>query len=1761
MFMKKVYYFIMSSLFVLYLLQYTIAASAPPTWRKNFSWARVKGPRQLSSNPRMPVLGPSPAATAAFQAARAYLKDWQESVAAVWAGAESDPIIFAVAATAASCPATTDGALTVSGFSGGVGPYQVSLDGGKTYGLDMVFHQLAGGIYPVRVKDATGKVSAVQESVVGWQQEISFKVVFENAGCGSDAGGEIAFQDPVGGTAPYTYSINGGQTYFSAPGFSHLQAGQYLVQVKDAKGCSSQIQSVLLQQGKPTLTVSSTGASSKGSSTGTITAQAEMPLSSGGEMMSLAWGQPVHFQAYAKSFSPITQVSTLTFNQSPAVVGAIGQPISYAIEVYNAAARVWESVYSYGGQDHNSGGVWEDVYSGGVWDQVYSESDFSAISLAQLAVSFPEKPLVTGVRLRSGVAHENSFRNFFGTVLTLSGTSNTPETYSYSIDGGLTFQSSGYFTGLPAGTYTVLARNSKGCMSPGRQVTVAEPPALVLEINQHNPTCTEPESGSITLRGSGGTVIAPTGSPYTYNLLWPGADSFNKLTIPFPSSLTYLSKISFSAPGYPGAQVMSMDGQPLAYQLDLYHPGTGVWENVYTAQTLTGDFFSGNSIAFSPLTEASQIRFSARDQVNQVFSGFDKLQLQLEGTRYEGGTSYQYSIDGGRTYQAGNAFTGLKAGPYHVAVKDARGGVKTDTVNITLAAPCPNLSFALQTAGAGCDGAANGVITLSGFTGGRRPYQFSSDSGKSYQSDSIFVKLAAGSYPMVIKDALERVSPAQEAIIAAQKALSFHLTFLHPSCGGTADGKITIDGPAGGTAPYSYSIDGGATFAAAPEFQDLKAGIFQVQVKDALGCRSKSQAVSLQDRQMVLSVNPVQATCAGSSTGSIQLAASTPIVSGGQIGLLSWVAPASFKNSSRTFTPVSNATALRFNQSDARVGSPGQYNSYTIDVYNTQSSVWEHVYSYSDVGVISLSELEVSLPGSYGVGGIRFSSTSGPADIFQGFEGAVLAFSGSRKEPETYAYSIDGGATYQSAGYFTGLPGGTYPVAVKDAKGCVLTDTVRLQVPLSTVKLEAMAAVCLSQAAFNLAGGSPGGGYYTGKGVSGNQFDPLLAGVGNHAITYVYQSAAGCIDSARTTLTVLPLPEVMSGQEALVLASGEARQIGPAPITGYTYQWQPSMGLSDATLANPVLSLSNPGLQDLSRVYQLTVTNPAGCASVASVTVTVKAAQAVTLALDSVWGSQNAEITVPIRVKNFKNILSLQGSIQWDSRVATFVGVASEGLPGLNSASFGQTAVANGVLTFSWHEANASPVTFSDGAVIFALKLKLIGAPGAATAITITSTPVPIEVTDNSLTPVPVTTKAGTANIHKEVTVAGVVRSPLGTPLSNVAVKATISGKGGQISTTPASGAFSFKLLADQPFTAAPISRKEVAETNGITTLDIVQVQRHILNTQLLSSPYRIIAADVNSSGSVTTLDIVLMRALILRNIASFPDNRMWAFVKSDYAFANPALPFPYDSTRTYSKALELSGQDFIGIKLGDVNDSWDAATARIQVAGDVIVNPEDLTATRGAEVVVPVKVRDFAEVSGYQFTLHWDPAVLEFSGVAPGAVDGVYGRHSASQGTLTTLWTESMGTSLSLEDGTKLFGLRFKVVGENGSQSKVEIGSSLTRSVAYTGSLKQLNIQSRPALVKVKKPAYALYQNYPNPFQKQTTLHFELAEEQQVQLTIYNLLGQQIKQFQGRYAAGEHFVTWRGDDAAGNALSEGTYYGRMQAGKFTGSIQIIHVK
>ncbi|HEY3412574.1 MAG TPA: hypothetical protein VGM51_05865 [Armatimonadota bacterium] len=238
-----------------------------------------------------------------------------------------------------------------------------------------------------------------------------------------------------------------------------------------------------------------------------------------------------------------------------------------------------------------------------------------------------------------------------------------------------------------------------------------------------------------------------------------------------------------------------------------------------------------------------------------------------------GGTSpYSYSIDG-TNFGASGTFSGLAAGSYTVTVKDANGCTTTQAVTITQPAAALSASITAQT-NVACFGDKTGSVTVAG-TGGTSPYSYSID-GTNFGASGTFSGLAAGSYTITVKDANGCTTTQAVTITQPAAALSASITAqTNVACFGDKSGSVTVAG-AGGTIPYSYSIDG-TNFGASGTFSGLAAGSYTVTVKDANGCTT-TQAVTITQPNSALSASAksTDVGCAPVSAGSV-----TVTVSGG----------------------------------------------------------------------------------------------------------------------------------------------------------------------------------------------------------------------------------------------------------------------------------------------------------------------------------------------------------------------------------------------------------------------------------------------------------------------------------------------------------------------------------------------------------------------------------------------------------------------------------------------------------------------------------------------------------------------------------------------------------------------------------------------------------------------------------------------------------------------------------------------------------------
>jgi hypothetical protein len=272
--------------------------------------------------------------------------------------------------------------------------------------------------------------------------------------------------------------------------------------------------------------------------------------------------------------------------------------------------------------------------------------------------------------------------------------------------------------------------------------------------------------------------------------------------------------------------------------------------------------------------------------------------------------------------------------------------------------------------------------------------------------------------------------------------------------------------------------------------------------------------------------------------------------------------------------------------------------------------------------------------------------------------------------------------------------------------------------------------------------------------------------------------------------------------------------------------------------------------------------------------------------------------------------------------------------------------------------------------------------------------------------------------------IAGRVITPTKKEIQKVVIKLnTASSKDSLL--TAVNGTFNFGSLATNDYIIKPVKNNDIKKNNGVSSIDVILTTSHILNKVKLNSPYKLIAADVNNNKTITNIDLIFMKRVILGIDTTFTGNRLWTFVDSAYQFADTTNPFPYkDSISITNLASNKVNQSFIGIKLGDVNYDWNPALARGGNKKDIELIVKTKVVTEEGEQKISFATKNFNELLAMQYTLNFNNKDYEFLRIENNKLGIEFNTQQSMNGKLGFLWSDSKAEDKSLVDGSEIFTL-----------------------------------------------------------------------------------------------------------------------------------------
>jgi hypothetical protein len=361
---------------------------------------------------------------------------------------------------------------------------------------------------------------------------------------------------------------------------------------------------------------------------------------------------------------------------------------------------------------------------------------------------------------------------------------------------------------------------------------------------------------------------------------------------------------------------------------------------------------------------------------------------------------------------------------------------------------------------------------------------------------------------------------------------------------------------------------------------------------------------------------------------------------------------------------------------------------------------------------------------------------------------------------------------------------------------------------------------------------------------------------------------------------------------------------------------------------------------------------------------------------------------------------------------------------------------------------------------------------------------------------------------------------------------------------TDDSGYYRFKVPGGS-YVLTPGKAYEKDRKNGISTLDIAQIQSHILFKTPFNAAYKAIAADANQNSSVTTLDIVTIRRLILGIDTALPNNRIWAYVDADQTFANPANPFPYNASRTLTNQFGNVSQSFRGIKIGDVN--YDRNPMLDQApSGDTLNLFYTWTDTDDGRLKLRLHSRAIDGLMGWQTTLRWDPRQLELEGASSLMTDLGSGDRWKEDGRLTMSWNDPRATGLSVSDGMTWMELRFRKTGLL-DRTTLSLTEDRLATEAFNSVYQRVEVRLKPAEIRGGE-WLGIVRVYPNPASRMVNVEWKSERRGEATVRLLDATGRVVYSHRGLYEAGlQRHVIHR----SGALSNDGTWLVQVeQAGK-----------
>lgn len=953
-----------------------------------------------------------------------------------------------------------------------------------------------------------------------------------NIVCGTGTG-SITIGTVTGGTAPYTYNVNGG-AFSASPPVTGLASGTYTVGVRDVNGCVFTNTVTISVTSGPTAIAGTTTPAGCGLTNGTynITGVTGGTPAYSYSVDAVATGSLTSNLAPGTHSVTVRDLNGCMFTTTFNIAGTTG-PASATITTTNAScgsangsATVTAVTgglapyqYSFNGGAFIAG-TSTTALPAGSHTVIIKDANSCTLTVTYniLNTGSPTASVTSSVNVSCFGGSNGSF-----TVTPVGGTG---PSYTYTLTTPFQTNGTGQFSGLPQGTYNITVKDQVGCVTT-TSVTLTQPTALSLAPSSVPAKCFGTATGTINVVGAGGT---PT---YSYNL--NGGAYQSSSTFANQSAGIYVVGIR-DANGCTTTQTVQIT-QPTALAIQV--------------ATQNANCTAANGVASATVTGGT------------------------------GSITYSWSPTGG----AAAVSNSVAAGNYTVTATDGNGCIITSpaVVGLTPGGTASITSFTNVT----CNGACNGAITAGMTTGGASPFTYSWTPGG--QTNSTATNLCPGTYTCEITDVFGCKAFASTTI-TQPPVLTAIMNSQNVKCFGTSTGTVSAAGT-GGTAPYTYlwpSIPSTLS-----TVNNVPIGNYNCNITDANGCSITQSITVTQPTSITLTSSVTPANCNqsnGSATVTISggsspytqtwstsststvlsnAAAGTYTVNVQDANNCSQTLAATIPNLSGPTISITSFTNVSCNGGNNGVATALASGTGTFTyswghgpVTPTATNLSAGVYTVSatdQAGCVASTSVTISQPAALTVTIIPTNPK-----CFGSVDGGGLAAANGGTAPYTYAWTSTGGGAPSS----NPLGAGNYGLTVTDGNGCIVTSSMSLvNPPAMSASITSTNVTCFGLCnATAIASSTNGFGAvsYFWTGTPSPVSSQTLTNACSGTYTVLATDQNNCTASTQVIITQpTQVTANISSTGSVTCAGGNNgfAVVTPGGGTGaYTYSWSPSGG-------------------------------------------------------------------------------------------------------------------------------------------------------------------------------------------------------------------------------------------------------------------------------------------------------------------------------------------------------------------------------------------------------------------------------------------------------------------------------------------------------------------------------------------------------------------------------------------------------------------------